>query len=174
MAIAIVEIKARCTDPDALRQRIMAFDPKVIGTDHQVDTYFGVPNGRLKLRRGNIENTLIAYGRPNISGPKLSNVSLYKPLETEQLYTVLTKALPVLVEVDKSREIYFVDNVKFHIDEVVGLGSFMEIEAIDETGSVSTKVLREQCDFYCEVLGVKEKDLIDRSYSDLLLDQHSE
>jgi len=47
----------------------------------------------------------------------------------------------------------------------------MEIEAIDSDGSVGEKKLLEQCQFYLDLLGVKEEDLIDNSYSDLLLNK---
>ena len=170
MAISIIEIKAVCTDHDALREKLLSFNPDFKGVDHQVDTYFRVPNGRLKLRRGNIENTLIAYGRPNVAGPKLSNVNLYKPQKADALFSVLSSSLEVLVEVDKEREIYFIDNVKFHIDTVKGLGTFMEIEAIDTTGEIGREKLQEQCAHYMDELNVREGDLVDRSYSDMLIE----
>jgi predicted adenylyl cyclase CyaB len=140
-----------------------------VGVDHQIDTYFRVPEGRLKLRRGNIENTLIQYHRANQSGPKLSSVNLYKPHDADALYHVLSAALPVLVEVDKQREIYFVDNVKFHIDQVKGLGEFLEIEAIDENGDIGVDKLKEQCDDYLELFEVRAENLMTHSYSDMIL-----
>ncbi|NDC79066.1 MAG: adenylate cyclase, partial [Chitinophagia bacterium] len=54
-----VEIKARCGDPSGIRKFLLNQGADFIGTDHQRDTYFHVPTGRLKLRRGNIENALI-------------------------------------------------------------------------------------------------------------------
>ena len=45
-----VEIKARCSDLDRVRDRLIALGARVVGTDHQIDTYFQVPRGRLKLR----------------------------------------------------------------------------------------------------------------------------
>jgi predicted adenylyl cyclase CyaB len=71
------------------------------------------------------------------------------------------------VIVDKQRAIYFIGNVKFHIDEVKELGSFLEIEAIGEYGE--EKQLDEQCKYYMDVLQVVNEDLIPESYSDLLL-----
>jgi len=71
--------------------------------------------------------------------------------------------------VDKSREIYFIDNVKFHIDIVKNLGTFIEIEAIDETGSRDNATLLKQCEQYMELFAVAESDLVKVSYSDLLL-----
>ncbi len=170
MSIAIIEIKARCNNPDAIRNKLHSLNARSIGTDHQIDTYFVVPSGRLKLRRGSIENTLIHYNRPNQSGPKLSAVKLYKPQDVDALYATLSAALSVLTEVDKQREIYFIDNVKFHIDRVKRLGSFIEIEAIDENGNLGLAKINEQCAYYIQLFGVGTDDLMTHSYSDMILD----
>ena len=85
------------------------------GVDHQVDTYFKVPNGRMKFREGNIENSLIYYDRPNQAGPKKSTYILYHPKPNSSLKQLLTQSNGVLVVVDKLRSIYFIDNVKFHV-----------------------------------------------------------
>lgn len=139
------------------------------GLDHQIDTYFNVPNGRLKLREGEIENFLIHYDRPDKDGPKQCEVILYKSQPDSTLKAALTEALGVLVVVDKQREIYFIDNVKFHIDLVEGLGTFIEIEARDPTGEIGEEKLNKQCNKYLKEMGVKDDDLVDVSYSDLIL-----
>lgn len=71
--------------------------------------------------------------------------------------------------VDKQREIYFIDNVKFHLDNVVDLGTFVEIEAIDKNPSIGRDKLLEQCESYKSLFKVSPEDLISVSYSDLLL-----
>ena len=116
-----IEIKARTTAPDRIREILKTNNADFIGVDHQVDTYFKVDSGRLKLREGNIENHLIYYERENTRGPKKSSVTLYKNNPDSNLKELLTKALRVLAVVDKHREIYFIGNVKFHLDNVVGL-----------------------------------------------------
>ena len=171
MAHVNIEIKARCEKPETVRQILEECSAEFIGVDHQVDTYFSVPNGRLKLRQGNIENSLIFYDRPNTCGPKRADVSLYRT-DTPggaNLHETLTGALDVLVVVDKQREIYFIDNVKFHIDTVEQLGHFVEIEAIDESGTLNPEKLRTQCDYYINLFNITDADLINVSYSDLLL-----
>ncbi len=164
-----VEIKARCKNPDSIKGILKSRQVDFKGVDHQIDTYFKVPNGRMKFREGNIENSLIYYDRPNQAGPKKSNYTLYHPKPDSSLKQLLIQANGVLVIVDKLRSIYFIDNVKFHVDEVKDLGNFMEIEAIDTDGSLDEKKLLEQCYFYLDLLGIQEDDLIDNSYSDLLL-----
>jgi predicted adenylyl cyclase CyaB len=70
--------------------------------------------------------------------------------------------------VRKKREIYFIKNVKFHIDEVDGLGNFAEIEASDLYADIPKEELQKQCDSYLKELKIKEEDLISVSYSDML------
>ncbi|GJM31061.1 MAG: hypothetical protein DHS20C18_00620 [Saprospiraceae bacterium] len=140
-----------------------------MGQDHQVDTYFKVPNGRLKLREGNIENNLIHYHRGNQAGPKRSEVTLHAVSNTSSLKATLEAGNGILTIVDKLREIYFIDNVKFHIDEVKSLGTFIEIEAIDLDGTLGEIKIRKQCEHYLQAFDIKDENLIEVSYSDMLL-----
>jgi adenylate cyclase class 2 len=166
-----IEIKARCADHAPIRRILQQERAEFCGTDHQLDTYFRVPQGRLKLRRGTIENNLIQYHRDNQAGPKASHVHLYPVREVrDQLHAALAAALGILVEVDKKREIYFLENVKFHLDTVQGLGTFVEIEAIDEKGTIGAERLHEQCEHYLALFQIAEKDLLTHSYSDMLLE----
>lgn len=169
MSILNVEIKAHCDAPEAIRVILKENNANFKGTDHQIDTYFEVPDGRLKLRRGTIEQNLIFYRRPNSKTPKASDINLVPAKHPERLHALLDNALGTKVVVDKQREIYFIDNVKFHIDQVEELGSFVEIEAIDEDGSISRETLREQCQQYLELFGIQEADLVAESYSDMLI-----
>lgn len=170
MAFLNVEIKARCNKPAALRDYLLANKAVFKGLDHQSDTYFNVQNGRLKLREGNIENNLIYYERSDQAGPKDSYFNLVKVEDATGLIEVLSKSNGIKVVVKKSREIYYIGNVKFHIDEVPGLGAFVEIEAGNKLAAEMTKEqLKEQCDFYLEEFAVGELELIEVSYCDLLL-----
>ncbi len=168
-----VEIKAYCSDHTKVRKILLEKQAESKGTDHQTDTYFQVPNGRLKLREGKIENALIHYERSNQAGPKDSQVTLFRTEAGSALKAVLSQALEILAVVDKTREIYFIDNVKFHIDTVHGLGTFVEIEAIDTDAKLGREKLTEQCNFYLNLFGITEKDLIAESYSDMVMKTQS-
>jgi adenylate cyclase class IV len=98
-----IEIKARTNKPDRIREILKTNNADFIGIDHQVDTYFKVASGRLKLRGGNIENHLIYYERENTRGPKKSSVMLYKNNPDSNLKEMLAKSLGVLAVVDKHR-----------------------------------------------------------------------
>lgn len=169
--ITIIEIKARCTQAQRVRDYLRSHGADVRGLDHQTDTYFRVPRGRLKLREGRIENALIYYERADQESAKQSNVLLTKTQPDSALKAQLTQALGVLVVVKKQREIAFIDNVKFHIDRVEGLGHFVEIEAIDNEGTLSQEQLLAQCQSFQHGLGIQPHDLVAESYSDLLLAQ---
>ncbi len=202
MSHIIIEIKARCDEPVRVREILKANGAQFKGVDHQIDTYFRCATGRLKLRQGDIENNLIHYHRPNTAGPKQSDVTLLETVpepklsdvallitspESKQSLVTLSKnapesnlrellsaALGVLVVVDKQREIYFIDNVKFHIDTVAGLGSFVEIEAIDYATDADPAGLDCQCRQYITLLGIQPDDLVECSYCDMLLAAESE
>jgi adenylate cyclase, class 2 len=164
-----VELKARCNNQEKIRQILRENNADFKGVDHQIDTYFEAKEGRLKLREGNIENALIHYTRENKQGPKTANITLQRLEAENNVKEILVKVLQTLVTVDKQREIYFIDNVKFHIDNVESLGTFVEIEAIDTNGTITKERLQEQCQHFQDLFGINENDLVALSYSDLLL-----
>ncbi|NNF04576.1 MAG: class IV adenylate cyclase [Rhodothermales bacterium] len=164
----IFEIKARCDDHEPYRRVLQEAGARAVGRDHQIDTYYDVPRGRLKLRHGTIENNLIHYRRHDEVGPKRSDVHLYRVGNGRDLNALLGSALDVLVEVDKQREIFFVGNVKIHLDRVDRLGKFVEIEAIDSDGTRSAAELESQCREWMDRFGIDDDRLVRRSYSDLL------
>lgn len=163
------EFKARTTQLPALEEKLLALNPVFKGTDKQVDTYFNVAEGRLKLREGNIENALIHYIRPNIAGAKQSDILLYKHQPDATLKAILVKTLGIKVVVSKSRKIYFIDNVKFHFDTLDNLGTFVEVEAIADEQHATLEAIQQQANYYKDFLGIQEQDFVAVSYSDLLL-----
>jgi adenylate cyclase class 2 len=169
MSISIFEFKATVPDLAAAEKSLQSLHPVFKGEDHQVDTYFNVAKGRLKLREGNIENALIWYDRANEAGNKLSNVLLYKHRPDPGLKEILTQANGIKAVVDKRRKIYFIENVKFHFDQVKDLGAFMEVEAIDESGNLGLEFIRQQCEHYAHFFSIKASDYISHSYSDLIM-----
>ena len=168
MGFINVEIKAICKNPQQVEQLLIATGADYKGEDHQIDTYFNISDGRLKLREGNIENALIYYRRNNEEGPKVSNVILYKSKPDPNLKQILTESVGIKVIVDKRRKIFYLNNIKFHIDNVNELGHFMEIEAIDMEGHGDREKLQRQCKKYMDLLKITQNDLIADSYSDML------
>ncbi|MBD3289610.1 CYTH domain-containing protein [candidate division KSB1 bacterium] len=168
MEILNIEIKARCRNLNEIQTLLLESGADFKGTDHQIDTYFKVNHGRLKLREGTIERSLIFYNRENSADPKASKVILLNNPDSS-MKKLLTAALGVQVVVDKTREIYFIENVKFHLDNVKNLGYFVEIEAIDKDGTIGREVLQRQCESYMKKFRIQPSDLLPDSYSDMLV-----
>ena len=171
MAHLNVEFKARVNDLSTTEKKLQELTPFYKGEDNQVDTYFNVPRGRLKLREGNIENALIYYERENTAGKKQSNILLYQHEPNQTLKEILVTTHGVKIVVNKKRRIYFIDNVKFHFDSVEALGNFIEVEAIDETGDIGLERLTSQCEQFASFFQIQTRDYIALSYSDLLLER---
>ena len=169
MTILNFEFKARANDLKKSEDQLLLLNPQFIGEDNQVDTYFNVTKGRLKLREGNIENSLIWYERQNTTGAKQSDVLLYQHNPDKTLKDILIKLHGIKVIVDKRRRIYFIDNVKFHFDTVTKLGTFIEVEAIENNGKTGIEKLKEQCNKYAELFNIQPRDYIGFSYSDMIL-----
>ena len=168
MSFINIEIKARTSNADFIREYLISHGAEFRGVDEQTDTYFNVSKGRLKLREGKIENNLIYYNRPDQEGPKQSDFQLFAVNDTNSLREILTAALGIKVTVKKRREIYFIHNVKFHLDTLEELCNFVEIEASNKDQDISADKLREQCSFYMKELHISDQDLISSSYSDML------
>lgn len=167
MKLINFEFKARLKNDARVRAALRDLRARYIGTDHQVDTYFRVPVGRLKIREGRIENALIFYRRSNERRARQSKIEIMMLSRRNSIREILTAALGVLVVVDKRREIYFVGNVKIHLDRVRGLGKFAEVEAISREGSLVK--IRNQARKFQKLFGITASDIVPQSYSDLIL-----
>lgn len=165
------EVKASSSNNQSLHKKLLELGADFKGIDNQVDTYFKVPEGRLKLRSGNIENSLIYYKRSNHAQVRESEIYLEKLPPANNMLSLLSASNGVLVEVKKARSIFFIENVKFHLDTVEGLGDFVEIEAIDDTGKRELKFLQEQCNQYVDLLKIDSESFLSLSYSDLIMEK---
>ena len=168
MNITNIEFKARVNDLREVETHLQTLSPVFKGLDHQIDTYFNVPHGRLKLREGNIEHALIQYHRDNLAGAKESSVVLYKHKPNPALKQILTLQFGVLKVVDKQRKIYFIDHVKFHFDQVLGLGEFMEVEVINENNRFTMEELQAECKRWIGFFDILPEQFVETSYSDMI------
>jgi adenylate cyclase, class 2 len=173
MSFTNVEIKARTLNADYIRDYLFSHGAEFRGKDLQTDTYFNVPKGRLKLRQGNIENSLIFYERENREGPKESNFHLYPVADGATLRALLAQCHGVKAVVEKEREIYFIGNIKFHLDKLGQLGNFVEIEASNKYSPLSLEELYEQCQYYVREFSISSSDMVNFSYSDMILQNDS-
>jgi predicted adenylyl cyclase CyaB len=116
---------------------------------HQIDTYFRVPKGNLKIREteGQASADIISYERPNIPHIKKSYVMLIQAQPGDIAKEVLTKFLPTKVIVEKIREIYILEETNVHLDQVTRLGNFIELEqpTPDEASARTHKLNKTRC-----------------------------
>jgi predicted adenylyl cyclase CyaB len=163
-----IEIKARVRDMAGLRKRAEALSDTPCQVIPQEDTFFFTPQGRLKLRQlAPAHAQLVYYLRPDNHGPKHSEYHIFETDEPEQLKGILAAAYGVRGVVRKVRYLYLAGQTRIHLDEVEGLGQFMELEVVmrpeqsDAEGEEITQDLMGR-------LGVRSEDLIDVAYMDLL------
>lgn len=162
-----IEVKVKFANLEAVEKTLLENGARFMGTDFQTDKYYKIANGRLKIRRGNIENQLIFYRRNESIDLKQSEIVLL-PID-DKLEFVLDNSLETAVVVKKARKIFFINNAKFHLDEVEGLGRFVEIEIIDATGNFPKEELAADCEKYIDLLGLRDGGVfMPQSYSDLL------
>jgi predicted adenylyl cyclase CyaB len=166
---ANVEIKARVADLAALRARAERLATARLGIDRQVDTYFRVASGRLKLRESSLSGgQLVPYRRPDQPGARRSDYLVVPVEDPERLKSLLAAMLGVHRVVRKTREILLVENVRVHLDEVEGLGSFLELEAVFDGSDAGELREREKVAGLLRELGVADGQLVATSYEALL------
>jgi homotetrameric cytidine deaminase len=164
-----VELKAHDPDPGRTLERALAAGAEERGLLRQRDTYFGVAHGRLKLREEDPGGaTLIAYERPDAASERVSDYRLVPVAEPGPLRDALAAANGVAVVVVKQRRLLlWEETVRIHLDEVRGLGSFLELEAVAPPGSDLTRE-RAQVARLRELLEIPDDALVEGSYADAL------
>src|SRR6185437_11060341 len=131
------------------------------GTLNQTDVYFDARNGRLKLRTHDNEggSELIAYHRLDATEARESTYLRVPVSDPDSLTNALNAALGRVVVVFKRRQLFLWEGVRIHLDEVEGLGSFVEFEAVlPDAGDLATaraKVARLRSE-----LGIEEDGLV--------------
>lgn len=163
-----LELKARCRSLGEAVRTIRSLGARDGGVLHQVDTYFTVPFGRMKLRhvRGG-QTELIFYDRPSTAGQKgrWSSYLVYPVMQPGRLMASLSKSWPIRVVVRKRRRLALLQNARIHLDEVEGLGSFVEFEVLLTGRRGQTQKLYHRLR---SAFGIQRGDLIGGSYADLL------
>jgi adenylate cyclase class 2 len=163
-----LELKSRCPDLTAAEAAVFRLGARPAGVQVQTDTYFRARSGRLKCRT--IEGQpaeLIWYERPDQDAARLSAYRLVPVPDSAGLCAVLAAALGVRGVVRKRRTIYLWHNVRIHLDEVSGLGTFVEFEAVLAAGEdEATAAARLR--HLSEALGIRPADHLAPSYADLL------
>ena len=165
-----MELKAKVEDLNVVRGKLTSLGAQHIGTFRQVDVYFDVPEGRLKLREVEDDNEgeLIYYQRENIAEPKRSDVFILKVQEPAFLKTLLGRLLKIRATVEKVREIYRYRGTQIHLDRVKKLGTFLEFERETSADAQAIRNNQQVLKKLMEKLGISSESLEELSYSDLI------
>ncbi len=174
-----LELKVQCPADaiDDLRARVESLICSPILRLHQVDTYFRVERGRLKLREIRAEGDpgltaraeLIAYARPTESGSRWSSYQVI-PIAGHAAAALLAGLLMTheqIARVDKVREVAVIGQTRVHLDRVDRLGTFVELETVISTQGDDAAAAEHQC--VIELLGLAQYPSVAGSYSDLVL-----
>jgi len=166
----IMELKAKVQDLEVVRRRLARLGARHVGTFRQIDVYFNVLEGRLKLREVEGKNNaeLIYYERENIAGPKKSNVFILKIQDPKVFKNLLKRLLKTSAIVKKVREIYRYQGTQIHLDTVEKLGNFVEFERKTLAGERATKKNQRILEKLMEKLGLSPESLEKLSYGDLI------
>ena len=162
-----IEIKARVRNFPDLKRRAEALSDSPLETIPQEDTFFFAPKGRLKLRVLAPDRAqLVYYERPDQDGPKRSDYFIFNTNDPENLKTALSLALGIRGVVKKTRYLYMIGQTRVHLDDVEGLGQFMELEVVlrDDQSDAAGQAIANNL---MKKLGIEPTDLIEGAYMDL-------
>lgn len=163
-----IEIKASVSSLAALMAKAVSVATSGPTVIHQDDTFLACDKGRLKLRAfPNGSGELIFYRRENVGGPKTSFYDIALTQNADQLRGTLALAYGVVGRVKKKRTLFLVGRTRVHIDEVQGLGDFMELEVVLDDDETETSGIQEAHELM-SVLGIPGSALVDRAYVDLI------
>jgi adenylate cyclase class 2 len=157
-------IKARISDPLTMETLLIKMNARYIGMDHQRDTYFEVEKGKLKWRRGDIENLITHYERIFENGLEKTIVYRFDLNPTEIEVENLFSRYSTLAIIEKERKIFFIENNKIHLDKTADGRMFIEIEAFDKNGSQTMEELKQQCIRLQTDLKINKVDLVKTGY----------
>jgi len=172
----IVELKAKVDNLEPFRKKLESLKAEYVGIFRQIDMYYEVPQGRLKLRETEGENGahLVYYERPDVKGPKQSQVFIIELSKPQFMKQFLNKVLCTKTVIDKQRAIYRIEGTQVHLDKAKKLGTYVEFERPTENTPEATQKAHEKLEKLMQTLGIKPETLQKGSYSDLIMQKQHE
>lgn len=128
-----VEFKSELRDQTLAADILRRLGASFIARIEQRDTYFRVPDCRLKKREARVGEhaepvEYIHYERPDEARARISRFSILS--EPEAIARFGVHPLPIRAIVEKTRDLWMIEAVRIHLDDLHALGRFFEIEAL--------------------------------------------
>jgi predicted adenylyl cyclase CyaB len=129
-----IEVKARVEDFASVERRARTLGAVQVLDVRQRDVFFRVPEGYLKLRTADGATTgeIIRYHRERTAAVRPSDYEIEVVEDTAAAERRLSKQHGVLGLVEKRRRVLRWRHTRIHLDEVDGLGTFVEVETVIE------------------------------------------
>ncbi|MFO6418624.1 class IV adenylate cyclase [Hylemonella sp. W303a] len=163
-----IEIKARMDDRAQVLARLSPLATSGPTDIAQDDTFFRCASGRLKLRDfGDGTGELIHYHRADEAGPKTSSYVRSPTAQPDTLRQALTLAHGQIGRVQKQRTLYLIGRTRVHLDQVLDLGDFVELEVVLRDDEAPESGV-EEAERIMAALGIAATSLVQGAYLDLL------
>jgi len=142
-----VEVKAKIKDFNSIKKLLKKINAIESHVEHQEDSYFNSPiknfaktDEALRIRKVSINNTqkiFITYKGPKIDSQSKTREEIEVKIEDSDKVAKIFQNLGFekVANVRKNRQIYQLNQYIISLDDVDGLGPYMEIEADLEDGS---------------------------------------
>ncbi len=166
-----LQFKAELRDPEIARAVCRTIGATLHATIEQVDTYYRIPQGRYKRRESVIDGRTqpieyFLFDRVDRSLPRLSHYTVYTQRQAAERFGLTPP--PVAAIVKKRREVYRLESVMIHLDDVQGLGRFIEFESVETPGhslAAGRRIIAELRKAFESAMG----EPLSASYLDLML-----
>lgn len=174
-----VELKARCADVEDAERRALAAGAVRTAVLSQRDTYFAAPRGRLKLRverrepwpglpgEDALTAELVHYERADAAAARESAYELLPVDDPDTVRATLDERLGTTVDVLKTRGLLLWRGVRIHLDDVDGLGVFVELEAVVGPAGDAAECAAKVAELR-RILAIADRDVEAQGYAQLL------
>lgn len=164
-----IELKCRCADLGAILPRALALGAEDRGFLHQKDTFFRAPKARVKLREVGDRAELISYRRSDAPEARGSDYVVAPVADPALMALLLEHGLGAGGVVRKVRHLLLYRHTRIHLDDVEGLGTFVELETV--LLGIGEEEGRRELSEVASALGLRPEDAVARPYVDLLRDK---
>jgi predicted adenylyl cyclase CyaB len=163
-----IEVKAPLRDRLKVEKKLSALGARPMWVRNQMDTFYRVPEGWLKIREAEGKPAeLISYRRATgESGPRVSDYDVLVVGDGAAARRLLGRVLPADKVVEKERTLWIYEHTRIHLDRVRGLGEYLELETVVE--GMSPEEARQETARIVDVLGLDPAEFIAVPYRDLV------